>query len=206
MRYVGPTGLELLQTQVERLIRLGYATEAGLSDLEFRHLMRDSISLVSLPDKPTSEFVYTPFVVVIPDAMVPLRWQLQRIEYGEYEPEMYINPNDYEHPGGHQKPYLAIEVENGQRMCNVSPSDAYILAEHHHRSLMGFAEVVALLTHFPETLDSHNVHAAGSILREQDREFTLDIYTYARSIKVKRDPSYKSDPRWGAPTCKYRNR
>jgi hypothetical protein len=205
MRYIGPSGRDLLQQQADTLVRHGYPAEAGLSEEEFRDTCFKSLTSAAFGAKPPAEVSHIPFIVVIPDAIVPLRWQLQQIEYGEYAPEMYINPNDYEHPASYQKqPYLAVDVEYGQRMCNVSPSDAYILAEHHGRSLLGFGEVVALLTHFPETLNSHNVHAAGSVLREGDREFTLDIYLYACSIKVKRDPRYKADPRWGAPTCKYR--
>ncbi len=36
------------------------------------------------------------------------------------------------------------------------------------------------------------------------REIDIDMYVYAGAVKLKRDPGYYADPRWGVPSCERR--
>jgi len=78
---------------------------------------------------------------------------------------------------------------------------AFEVLENKGRSPLTITEGAALLTQYPHVLDFMNTSLAGTVHRSGH---AIDMYVYDGAVKLKRDPGYYADPRWGVPSCESR--
>jgi hypothetical protein len=153
------------QLQVDTLVRLGYPDLFGMKANEFqeslRPLERYALGSDDTPFDPSSGKV--PFVLVIRSARAPITSMLPLINrrgktaierlYPK-KPEDFHSIESVSVPKGDA--YLLLEIDRGAETRNVTPDDAYpsILAQG--RSPLTIEEGIALLTQFPEFVQSNH--------------------------------------------------
>ena len=81
--------------------------------------------------------------------------------------EYIIKPEWFENAPGvstPSEPYLILDVDTGHNMLNISPEKFVNKFNQEGRFALTIDEGLALITHFPEVLESHWLDLPGSVL------------------------------------------
>ena len=110
-----------------------------------------------------------PLLIVVPHNIVPLSYQLDSLReiIDEKHLEHIIKPEWFENIKGvstPDKPYLLLDVETGYAMKNITPKKCVETFKREGRFALTIDEGLALITHFPEVLESHWLDLPGSVL------------------------------------------
>ena len=162
---------ELFAEQVNIIKEKKFHIPTGLSESEFvnSHIIPLE-QLLADKDKDTKiEEGHIPILVVVPNSIVPLSYQLERIRESidDIQLEHLIKPEWFENAKGvstPDKPYLLLDVENGYAMKNKTPKQCVEIFNDQGRFALTVDEGIALISHFPEVLESHWVDLPGSVL------------------------------------------
>ena len=163
--------VELFAKQVKTITERKFHMPTGLSENDFvnRHIMPLKQLLVKNDKYTKITESHIPFLVVVPNAMVPLSYQLERIRenINGIELDHLIKPEWFENAPGlstPDKPYLLLDVETGYAMKNTTPKKSVEIFKNEGRFPLTVDEGIALISHFPEVLKSHWVDLSGSVL------------------------------------------
>ena len=162
---------ELFLKQVNRIIERKYFIPTGLSESDFidNHIML----LKQLLDKDnvntTLKENRIPILVVVPDTIVTLSYQLEKIResINDTQFDYIIKPVWFKNAEGvstPETPYLLFDVETGYTMRNTPPKKCVKTFEDEGRLALTIDEGIALITHFPGVLESHWIDLPGSVL------------------------------------------
>jgi hypothetical protein len=148
--------------QVGNLVRKGYPKLAGIRKAAFlRHIAPLEEMLAELPTG--DEGTHIAFVIVVSSELVPSGEALPLVELDGKQGFTRIEAEDLERftpvdgvdlPGG--SAYLVTDVDTGAGTLNVTPDDAFDTIAREDRSPLTIDEGVALVTHFPELLQTNN--------------------------------------------------
>jgi hypothetical protein len=162
---------ELFAKQVKTILERKFHAPTGLSESDFinRRIMPLERLLAKNVKDTEIEESHIPILIVIPNAVVPLSYQLERIResINDLELEHIIKPEWFENAKGvttPDKPYLLVDVENGHAMKNTTPKRCVDTFNDEGRFALTVDEGIALISHFPEVLESHWVDLPGSVL------------------------------------------
>jgi hypothetical protein len=151
--------------QVERLVDLGYPTLLDMGSSDFRRALDPLVQHLKpggYTDFSTDKGI-VPFVIVISSGAVPVERTLSLVWRGGKAAIERLYPkthgdfkaiNAVQIPTGHA--YLAVDIDRGKELVNVTPDAALASIEAHGRSPLTIDEGIALLTHFPEFLQPNN--------------------------------------------------
>jgi hypothetical protein len=163
--------MELFSQQINTIIERKLHAPTGLSGSDFidRHIMPLKQLLVENDQDTKVDESRMPILVVIPHTIVPLSYQLERtresindIQLGHIiKPEWFENAQGVSTP---DKPYLLLDVETGYTMKNTTPKKCVQTFSDAGRFALTIDEGIALISHFPEVLESHWVDLPGSVL------------------------------------------
>ena len=163
--------IELFAKQVSTIIESKFHIPAGLSESDFvsRHIMPLKQLLAKNIKDTQIEESQIPILIVVPNTVVPLSYQLERIRknLNDIQLEHIIKPEWFENAKGvstPDKPYLLIDVETGYAMKNTTPKKCVKTFNDEGRFALTVDEGIALIAHFPEVLESHWVDLPGSVL------------------------------------------
>ena len=163
--------LELFAKQVSTIIERKFHIPAGLSESDFvsRHIMPLKQLLAKNIKDTQIEESQIPILIVVPNTVVPLSYQLERIRknLNDIQLEHIIKPEWFENAKGVSTPdklYLLIDVETGYAMKNTTPKKCVKTFKDEARFALTVDEGIALIAHFPEVLESHWVDLPGSVL------------------------------------------
>jgi Family of unknown function (DUF5701) len=148
------------ERQLATLLRLGYPRIAGLVDNELASLVRPLRA--SLPDlDPVSAGGTLPFVVVLDRRLISAEQAMPLVEWDGRTGLVDMNPvrpDDFapidEVALPDSRAYLVVDVDTGEDLQNVTPTDALLSIKESGRSPLTIEEGVALLTHHPGLLRS----------------------------------------------------
>ena len=122
------TLIELFSQQINTIIERKFHIPTGLSESDFinRHIMPLKQLLVNNDKDTKIEESHIPILVVVPNTIVPLSYQLERIResINDIQLEHLIKPEWFENAKGvstPDKPYLLLDVETGYAMKNTTP-------------------------------------------------------------------------------------
>ena len=162
---------ELFSEQIKKVIERKLHIPAGLSESDFvnRYFLPLKQLLVEIDQDIRIEENHIPILVVVPNTIVPLSYQLERIRENLNDkqlehiirPEWFKNGEGVSTPG---TPYLLSDVETGYVMKNTTPKKCVQTFNDEGRFGLTIDEGIALITHFPEVLESHWVDLPGSVL------------------------------------------
>jgi Family of unknown function (DUF5701) len=144
--------------QLENLVAKGYPELAGLTAGAFAEQMAPLRGRLSeLGERANGAM---PFVIVVSSEVVPAKDSMAQVELrgkrgyvGMHptEPVDYGPIDELEVPDG--AAYLAVDVDPGASMRNVTPDDALETIRAQRRSPLTIDEGVAVVTHHPEVLE-----------------------------------------------------
>jgi hypothetical protein len=162
---------EIFAQQINTIIERKFHIPTGLSDNDFinRFIMPLKQLLVKNDKDTKIEESRIPILVVVPHTIVPLSYQLERIResINDIQLEHIIKPEWFENAKGvstPDKPYLLLDVETGYAMKNITPKKCVQSFRDAGRFALTVDEGIALISHFPEVLESHWVDLPGSVL------------------------------------------
>jgi hypothetical protein len=162
---------ELLSKQINRIIESKLNIPSGLSENDFvnDHIMPLRQLLEKAKIDTESKENRIPILVVIPNAIVTLSYQLERIResINDVPLEHIVKPEWFENAEGvstPDKPYLLLDVETGYAMKNTTPKKCVQVFNDKGRLALTVDEGIALISHFPEVLESHWIDLPGSEL------------------------------------------
>jgi hypothetical protein len=162
---------ELFAKQVKTIMVRKFHIPAGLSETDFvnRHIMPLKKLLVKKIIDTKIEENHIPILLVIPNTVVPLSYQLERARENINDTRLnhVIEPEWFENAKGVSTPvkaYLLCDVETGYAMKNTTPKSCVKIFDAGGRLPLTVDEGIALITHFPEVLESHWVDLPGSVL------------------------------------------
>jgi hypothetical protein len=162
---------EIFAQQINTIIERKFHIPTGLSDNDFinRFIMPLKQLLVKNDKDTKIEESRIPILVVVPHTIVPLSYQLERIResINDIQLEHIIKPEWFENAQGvstPDKPYLLVDVETGYAMKNITPKKCVQSFRDAGRFALTLDEGIALISHFPEVLESHWVDLPGSVL------------------------------------------
>jgi hypothetical protein len=163
--------VELFYQQIKTIIEKKFHVPTGLSESDFinRHIMPLKQLLVENDNDTKTDESRIPILVVVPHTIVPLSYQLERIResINDIQLEHIIKPEWFENAQGvstPDKPYLLVDVETGYAMKNITPRKCVQSFRDAGRFALTLDEGIALISHFPEVLESHWVDLPGSVL------------------------------------------
>jgi hypothetical protein len=163
--------IKLFTKQVTTIRERKFHIPTGLSESDFihRHLMPLKQLLLKHDRDTKGEASHIPLIVVIPHAIVPLSYQLDSIResINDIQLEHIIKPEWFENAKGvstPDKPYLILDVETGYAMKNTTPKKCVKIFTDTGRFPLTVDEGIALISHFPEVLESHWLDLPGSVL------------------------------------------
>jgi hypothetical protein len=150
--------------QVDTLLRRGYPGLAALKEAAFLDLvmpLEATLDAAFAAMAPIEAGGAIPFVLVVPSTFVPTEAALPLVSLGdrpgftEMTDLARFQPVDgIEIPAG--SVYLATDVDTGADTLNMTPDDAMPTILARGRSPLTIDEGVALVTHRPEVLRTHN--------------------------------------------------
>ena len=162
---------ELFAKQVKTIIGRKLHIPTGLSESDFvdRHIMPLKQLLANNIKDPKIKESHIPILIVLPNTIVPLSYQLERIRenLNDIQLDHIIKPEWFENAKGvstPDKPYLLLDVETGYVMKNTTPKKCVKTFQDEGRFALTVDEGIALIAHFPEVLQSHWVDLPGSVL------------------------------------------
>jgi hypothetical protein len=163
--------VELFYQQIKTIIEKKFHVPTGLSESDFinRHIMPLKQLLVENDNDTKTDESRIPILVVVPHTILPLSYQLERIResINDIQLEHIIKPEWFENAQGvstPDKPYLLVDVETGYAMKNITPRKCVQSFRDAGRFALTLDEGIALISHFPEVLESHWVDLPGSVL------------------------------------------
>ncbi|WP_412539623.1 DUF5701 family protein [Longispora sp. K20-0274] len=163
------TGTEF-DRQVRGLLDLGYPELAGLTAEEFTALVaparEDVLARGELAPATPS---WIPFVLVVkvdPYRSVPLLTLAGKKKpgvvdrnYGEGEVTRFVPVKELRVP--ERAAYVVFDVERGEEFCDVRPQDAMETIAGRGRTPLTIEEGIAVVTHFPATLEKNRCFMLG---------------------------------------------
>ena len=169
--------VRILESQVDRLVELGYPSLAKLDEPAFRELLAP----LAEPAAGVVEQDDVPLVLVVtrdlvrPEDTVPLLRLVDGRKPGVVDrnhaegdlvtyhplPELEIN--------GSAKAYLLVGVQRGEEFCNVRPEDALPVIRSRSRTPLTIDEGVALVTHAPHLLEKNKCFMLSGSRRHDRR-------------------------------------
>jgi hypothetical protein len=162
---------ELFAKQVKTILERKFHIPAGLGESDFvnRHIMPLKQLLAENAKDTRKGESHIPILIVIPNAIVPLSYQLERVREGinDIQLEHTIKPEWFENAKGvstPDKPYLLLDVETGYTMKNITPKKCVKTFNDEGRLALTVDEGIALIFHYPKVLQSHWVDLPGSVL------------------------------------------
>ena len=162
---------ELFDTQLNTIRERKFHLPTGLSENDFvnRHILPLKQLLAKNIKDTDVEESHIPVLIVVPHSIVPLSYQLERTRerINDIQLEHIIKPEWFENAKGvstPDKPYLLLDVENGYGMKNTTPKKCVATFNDAGRFALTVDEGIALITHFPDVLESHWVDLPGSVL------------------------------------------
>ena len=162
---------ELFARQVKTILERKFHILSGLGETDFvnNHIMPLKQLLAEKIEDNRKEENHIPLLIVIPNAIVPLSNQLERIResINDIQLEHTIKPEWFENAKGvstPDEPYLLLDVETGYAMKNITPKKCVQTFNDEGRLALTVDEGIALIFHFPEVLESHWVDLPGSVL------------------------------------------
>lgn len=163
--------IELFSQQINTIIERTFHVPTGLSESDFidRHIMPLQQLFVKNGEVTKIDESRIPILVVVPNTIVPLSYQLERTResINDIQLEHIIQPEWFENAKGvstPDKPYLLLDVENGYAMKNTTPKKCVQSFSDEGRFALTVDEGIALISHFPEVLESHWIDLPGSVL------------------------------------------
>jgi hypothetical protein len=163
--------VELFYQQLKTIIEKKFHVPTGLSESDFinRHIMPLKQLLVENGKHTKSVESRIPILVVVPHTIVPLSYQLERIRESidDIQLEHVIKPEWFENAKGvstPDKPYFLVDVETGYAMKTITPKKCVQSFRDEGRFALTVDEGIALISHFPEVLESHWIDLPGSVL------------------------------------------
>jgi hypothetical protein len=163
--------MELFTKQIDTIMQRKFHIPTGLSESDFvdLHIMPLKQLLLKNDRDTKMEESHVPILVVVPNAIVPLSYQLQSIResMNDIQLEHIIKPEWFENAEGvstPDKPYLLLDVETGYAMKNITPKKCVKIFTDEGRFPLTVDEGIALISHFPEVLESHWIDLPGSVL------------------------------------------
>ena len=163
--------IEFFSQQINTIIERKFHVPTGLSESDFinRHIMPLKQLLVNNDMVTRIDERGIPILVVVPNTIVPLSYQLERIResISDIQLEHLIKPEWFENAKGvstQDKPYLLLDVETGYGMKNTTPKKCVQSFRDAGRLALTVDEGIALISHFPEVLESHWIDLPGSVL------------------------------------------
>ena len=162
---------EIIAKQAETILERKFHIPTGLSPSDFvkGHIMPLEQLLAENVKSTTIEESHIPILIVIPNAVVPLSYQLERAResINDIHLDHPIKPEWFENSKGvttPNKPYILLNVETGYAMKNVTPKKCVETFNDEGRFALTVDEGIALISHFPEVLESHWIDLPGSVL------------------------------------------
>ncbi len=162
---------KLFNEQLGRIIKRKFPIIANLSKSDFinHYIMPLKELIVEYHAETEFRENRIPFLIVVPHNIVPLSYQLDSIRaiINEKQLEYIIKPEWFENAKGlstPEKPYLLLDVETGSGMKNITPKKCVETFNRQGRFALTIDEGIALITHFPEVLESHWINLPGSVL------------------------------------------
>ena len=163
--------VELFAKQISTIIERKFHIFTGLNESDFvnRHITPLKQLLVENDKDTKIKENHIPILVVVPNTIVSLSYQLERIRESihDIQLEHIIKPEWFENAKGvstPDTPYLLIDVETGYAMKNKTPKMCVKTFNDEGRFALTVDEGIALIAHFPEVLESHWVDLPGSVL------------------------------------------
>lgn len=162
---------KLFNEQLERIIEREFHTIAHLSKADFIERYFEPLRqlLAQCQEKIEVQDNYIPFLLVVPHNVVPSTYQLKciREELDQKQYDYIIKPEWFKNAPGvstPSEPYLILNVETGLALINTAPAKCVEKFNHEGRFALTIDEGLALVTYFPEVLESHWVDLPGSVL------------------------------------------
>jgi len=162
---------ELFARQVNTIMERKFHIPTGLSESDFvnRHIMPLKQLLPKNIKDTKIEESHIPILIVLPNTILPLSYQLERIRENLNDTQLdhIVKPEWFENAKGvstPDKPYLLLDVETGYVMKNTTPKKCVKTFKDDRRFALTVDEGIALVSHFPEVLESHWVDLPGSVL------------------------------------------
>jgi len=153
------------ERQLQTLIDASFPAVAGISESAFRALVEPlHARLADLP-APKDETAL-PFVIVLGRDVVPTASAMAAVVDGRGRSAVVdmdpVSPDDFTPKEGVEIPadhaYLLADVDLGAWSLGVRPEDALPLIERRGRTPLTIDEGVAVLTQFPDVLDTHHAY------------------------------------------------
>jgi hypothetical protein len=160
---------QLFNKQLSRIIERKFHKIANLSKNDFINHYIMPLKELTVECQAEIRENRIPFLIVVPHNIVPLSYQIDSIrEITDEKPlEYIIKPEWFENAKGvstPDKPYLLLDVETGYAMKNITPKKSVETFNSQGRFALTIDEGLALITHFPEVLESHWINLPGSVL------------------------------------------
>lgn len=169
--------VRIVESQVDRLVELGYPSLAGLGEPAFRELLEplaESAAEVAEQDDVPLVLVVTR-ALVCPEDTVPLLRLVDGRKPGVVDrnhaagdlatyrplPELELN--------GSAKAYLLVGVQRGEEFCNVRPEDALPVIRSRGRTPLTIDEGIAVVTHAPYLLEKNKCFMLSGSRRDDRR-------------------------------------
>ena len=162
---------ELFAKQVRTILERKFHIPSGLGETDFvnNQIMPLKELLAEKVEDNRKEENHIPFLIVVPNAIVPLSYQLERVResFNDIQLEHTIKPEWFENAKGvstPDEPYLLLDVETGYAMKNITPKKCVQTFNDQGRLALTVDEGIGLILHFPQVLGSHWVDLPGSVL------------------------------------------
>lgn len=175
---------QVVRTQVERLVELGYPALAGLPEETFRDLLAplEKVAAALEPgDLPEGSAGTTPLVLVVtrevvrPEDAVPLlrlaggrKPGIVDRNHAEGDLATYHPLPELGVPAG-AAAYLLVGVDRGEEFCGVRPEDALPVITGRGRTPLTIDEGIAVVTHAPHLLEKNRCFMLSGSRRHDRR-------------------------------------
>jgi len=149
--------------QLNNLIAKGYPELVGLTEDAFRARLAPLADLLPERPEPAEDEPQVPFVIVINTDAVPAYDAIAKVElrgkpgFTTMEADdlkRFVPTDPLDVPDA--MAYLVTDLDTGADTLNVIPDEALKTITQQHRSPLTLAEGVALITHYPDLLNSGN--------------------------------------------------
>ncbi|HSK99694.1 MAG TPA: DUF5701 family protein [Rubrobacteraceae bacterium] len=152
--------------QVRNLVQRGYPDIIGVTAGEFtRYIepLEERIGELAARGEIWAREGRLPFVVVVKSDLVTTEMAMPLVDLNDKKGFIGmhpVEPGSFEPIKSLQIPdgmaYLLVDIDTGNETRNVTPDDALNIIEQKQRSPLTIDEGVALVTHYPEILRTHN--------------------------------------------------
>ena len=169
-----------LETQLDRLVELGYPALAGQDEAAFRAVVEPLRGLAAALPETVAAAGRTPFVLVVtrdlvkPEDTVPLLRLVGSSKPGRVD----RNHADGDLATYHPLPelavprapaYLLVDVDRGEEFCGVRPEAALPVIRERGRTPLTIDEGIAVVTHAPHLLEKNKCFMLSGSRRHDRR-------------------------------------